>query len=329
MNKIILLAGSLLVVGSVTLYSLKEAPAVVLEKKTITIGILSSQANASYEGMIQQVKETVGRAAEGYTLVYLQEQNLTNETFDAAAKKYVEQKVDIIFANSTPAVVSAKKYTTSTPIIFGSTGDPVGSKVVASMDSSGNNTTGVTSLAVDLTPRRLEILVNTFPDIRRVYFIYEPGAVTSEASKLKAESKAKELGVTLVLKEVRTAVDVKVIAEGLRKKEADAIIMAASAMVWGQVSFLAEAQNREKIPLIGTDRTMIQSGTILTYGPDYTVMGTQVGEIIAAVIRGTKPTDIPIQSAKKIEFILNTKVMDAVGLQATDEAISAADLLIR
>jgi len=328
MNKIIVIVGGSLVVVSLFSYFFITTLTPIPEKQKITIGILSSQTNSSYEIMLAKVKEGLIPLSDRYDIVYVQEPDLKKETFGDAAKKYVDQKVDIILANSTTAVVPAMSHTTMIPIIFGSIGDPVGSNIAASMDSSGNNTTGVTSLAVDLTPRRLEILLKTFPNVKKVYFIHEPGAITSDAARIKTEARAKELGIRLIEKEALTASDVAKVASELKRNEADAIIMSASSLIWGQLPYLVEAQKREKIPLVGTDKSMIDGGAAFSYGPDYTVMGEQVGEIISMVIRGTKPADIPIQSAKKIEFILNNKVMQDVGLKPDTAAVVSADLIV-
>ncbi len=328
MNKIIIFVGTLIVAASIFSYFLITKSEVVETKQVITIGVLSSQANESYEIMLARAKEKLALLSDKYEIIYIQEPDLKKETFDAAAKKYVDLPVDIILANSTTAVVPAMSHTATIPIVYGSVGDPVGSKLAASMDSSGNNTTGVTSLAKDLTARRLEILVKTFPDTKKVYFIHEPGAITSDAAKLKIEPLAVELGIELVVKEAVTASDVEKVAKELKRSEADGIIMSASSLIWGQLPFLVEAQNREKIPLVGTDRSMIDGGAVFSYGPDYVVMGEQVGDIITMIIRGTKPADIPIQAAKKIEFILNSKVASDIGLKPTQEALNSADIII-
>jgi putative ABC transport system substrate-binding protein len=330
MNKIIILAGGVLAVAGLLFYFSTLTPkAATLQKQHVTIGVLSSQSNASYEVMLATVKEKLALLSDRYTITYIQEPDLKKETFGAAAQKYVNQRVDIILANSTTAVLPAMSHTATIPIVYGSIGDPVGSKIAASMDSSGNNTTGVTSLAVDLTPRRLEILLKTFPHTKKVYFIHEPGAITSDAAKAKTEARAKELGVTLVEKGVFTATDVANVARELKKSEADAILMSASSLIWAQLPYLVEAQRREKIPLVGTDKSMIAGGAAFSYGPDYVAMGEQVGEIVALVIKGLKPADIPIQVAKKIEFILNSQVLEEVGLTPTPEAYESADLIIQ
>ncbi len=330
MTKIIVIVGGLLIIAGLGFYFLVLTPNTpVIQKQTVTIGVLSSQSNASYEIMLAKVKEKLSLLSDRYDIVYIQEPNLKKETFNAAAKKYVDQRVDIILANSTTAVLPAMSHTTTIPIVYGSIGDPVGSKIAASMDSSGNNATGVTSLAVDLTPRRLEILVKTFPATKKVYFLHEPGAVTSDAAKLKTEARAKELGITLIEKEAVTATDVAKIAKELKRSEADAILMSASSLIWAQLPHLVEAQKREKIPLVGTDKSMIEGGAAFSYGPDYITMGEQVGDIITLIIKGLKPADIPIQVAKKIEFILNDKIIEEVGLTPTAEAYAGADLIVK
>lgn len=310
------------------MFRLKTEETSSFTRQQIRIGVLSSQANTSYEIMLTEAKKRLETLSDRYEIVYLQEPNLRKETFDQAAAKYVQEEVDVIFANSTTAVLPAMKHTSNIPIVFGSTGDPVGAKIAASMDSSGNNTTGVTSLAVDLTARRLEVLKKVFPEIKKVYFIHEPGAVTSDSSKAKIEAKAKELGVTLIEKEALTAGEVKAVADTLSKKEADAIIMAASSLIWGQLPVLIEVQAREKIPVVGTDKSMIEGGAAFAYGPDYVTMGQQVGDIISLIVRGTKPSDIPIQLPQKIEFIMNMNIMRSLGLVPTQESIASADLVI-
>lgn len=303
-----------------------EEVASVPVKKTITIGIISSQANSSYETMIQSMKEEL--KAVDYDIVYVQNPNITNDTFTKTAEDYVGQNVDIILANSSNAIKAALAATSSIPLVFGSVGDPVNVGIAASMDSSGNNTTGVSSFAVDLTPRRLQVLTETFPEIKKVYFFHEPGFTSSDLARGKTIEKAKELGVVLIEKPIKNPEEVKEVALTLKSSEAQGILLSASSMIWGQVAALVKVQDSQKIPIAGIDKTMISSGVAFSYGPDYAVMGKQVAELISEIIKGVKPADLPIQKPKKVEFIINNKVLKANGLKADPAAFQSADLIV-
>jgi len=304
-----------------------SAPVVVAPKPTITIGLVSAKTNTSYEVMLKSMKQVLVRS-DNYRFRYIQDDNQTNATYAAIVKHYLDAHVDLLVANSTTAIKASLAATKTIPVIFGSVGDPVAVGLVASLDSSENNSTGVTSLAVDLTPRRLEVLKHAYPATRRVYFIYEPGDPSSDLSRIKAREKARELGLTLVEKPATSADQVVQLAGGLRASEADGIVMSASAMIWGQVKALVDAQNREKIPLIGIDRTMAEAGSVVSYGPDYTIVGQQVAATLLRVLKGTKPQEIPIQKPNKIEFVINNAVLKNVTAPIDKTTQGTADATI-
>lgn len=294
--------------------------------KTPKIGILSLKTNAAHQALLDAAKQELSTL--GYQAKYLQPEVTDNSAFVAAAQTLATEKVDLILANSTPAVKAAYHYETSIPIIFAEVGDPVGNGLAQSLDSSGRNATGVSSLSVDLTVKRLDLLQTAVPSAKYVYFIYQPDETASENSRSKAREQAQKLGLTLVEKPVTVSADLKKTAASLSAKEADAITLAASAMVWGGVDQFIEAQNREKIPFVGVEASMAEKGAVIAYGPDYAVMGKQVAHLIDQVIKGVKPQYIPIQRPEKVKLIVNQKAAQNIGLPLPPAVVSKADTVL-
>jgi putative ABC transport system substrate-binding protein len=297
------------------------------EEKTIIIGIISLKKNESHESSIASMKKAL--ISKGYNNIrYLQDNVTEISEYDKIAKKYVDMNVDVIVTNSTPAVKAAMKATSSIPIVFGGVGDPVLNGVVPNMESSEKNVTGISSLSVELTRRRLSLYKQINPKITKVYIIHQPGEIASDNGLKNAREEAKELKITLIEKAATISADLSTISSELKASEAQAIAMSSSSLVWGGFDLLIEAQNRERIPLIGTESTMAKKGPVLTYGPSYIEMGRQIGDLVAQVLSGTKPQYIPIQRPEKLELIISKKAADNIGLTIPSDILKQADAII-
>jgi putative tryptophan/tyrosine transport system substrate-binding protein len=297
-----------------------------IKHKDLKIGILSQKNNKTYESSISKMKEKL-QSLE-YEITYLQDDITENTQFTSAAKKLVEEKVDVIVTNSTPATKAAMGATSTIPIVFGSVGDPVENGVVKSLDSSGNNVTGISSLNTELAAKRLNLLMEVFPNYKTVYLIHQEGEIASDNSRLKIEAAAKQLNVNLLEKSGTNSAELKVIASELKAKDAQAILMSSSGMVWTNVPTLIEVQNREKIPLIGVDSSMAEQGTVISYGPDYMVIGDQLGSLVDQVLKGVNPQYLPIQRPNKIQLIINKKAARSIGLTIPESILSKANKII-
>ncbi len=333
-RKKIIVSGLFLIILSVLAIawyylSYKNKPQQVLEQppKPLTIAILSLKSSKTYETLIASFKQSL--AKKGYNPVYLQDDLIEPGSFVQAAKKYAGEGVDLIIANSTPAAKAALLATTTIPVVFGSIGDPVLNGIVENLDSSGTNATGVTSLSVELTATRLGLLKELKPQIKKVYFIYQPGETASENSRNITLAEARKLNITLVTKTATMSADVATISARIRSSEADAILMSASGMIWAGVDSLIAAQNREKIPLIGVDSTMAERGAVISFGPNYEAVGKQVAELTDLILKGTKPQYLPIQRPNKVEYIINQKTASEIGLTVDPALLSKADNILR
>jgi len=298
------------------------------QKKPVTIGVLSLKTNKSYESSIAAMKERLTQ--KGYADInYIQEEVTESSQFEAIAKKYADMDVDLIVTNSTPAVKAAMQATRTIPIVFGSVGDPVLNGVVPNMESSGRNVTGVSSLAVELTRKRMDQLKLLIPNLSKLYIFHQPGEVSSDNGYKLAGEEAAILKIAMIEKPASLSAEVQALALGLKGSEGQAILMSSSALVWGSVNSLIEAQNRERIPVIGTDMTMAVKGAVITYGPRYEELGRQVGDIVTQVLSGTKPQYIPIQRPERIELVINKKAADAIGLLIPESLLQNADEVLR
>ncbi len=297
------------------------------EKKTVRIGLLSQKTNKTYETSLDSMRAELTKF--GYNPQYIQDEIKDSADYLRVARRYVDEKVDVIVTNSTPATQAALKATTTIPIVFGSVGDPVLNGVVQSLDSSGNNATGVSSLSVDLTPKRLGLLKEAKPSIKKVYFIHQPGETSSDNSRTKVVKEASELNITLVEKPATDAAEVVKIASNIKAAEGEAMLMAASAMIWSKTGELIEAQNRERILAIGSDRSMVERGLLFSYGPNYKIMGQQLAQLVDQVLKGAKPQYLAIQRPRKIELLVNKKVADNLGIIIPESILSKADDILR
>lgn len=295
-------------------------------QKKVKIGILSPKNNKRYDIIISTMKAELPNY--GYAPEYIQEDASDSSKFQSIAQDYVDMNVDVIVTNATSATKAVQKATSSIPIVFGSVGDPVANGIVSSLDSSGSNITGITSLSVELTPKRLDLLKSIKPNLSSVYFVDEPTDISSINAFKAATVEAQNLGINLIEKGATTSADVDKISSQIKASEAGAIIGYGTNLVVPGVAKLIAAQNRERIPFTSTDRSIAEAGGIFSYAPEYVGLGKQLASLVNQVLKGTKPQFIPVQRPDKLELVINKSAAAGIGLTIPDAVLSKADIII-
>jgi putative ABC transport system substrate-binding protein len=245
---------------------------------------------------------------------------------DAAAQELLKAEVDLIFTSDYAPTVAARKATRSIPIVFTLVGDPVAVQLVDSLAAPGGNVTGISSLNTELAPKRVELLKHLDPGVRRIWFIYDSTGATDLAVIAKLELAAQQLRVELVSRGVDDAASLSRALKEL--KRGDALFAPAS----NTLDIPVEVLNRAlalRVPAVFPSSFWITHGALISYGPDFRAQGVQAARLVAKILRGARPQDVPVESAEKIDLALNLKTVRQLGLTLPRTMLFRADIVLR
>jgi len=244
------------------------------------------------------------------------------------AAALVATKPDVLVTVATSHTTVAKRATATVPIVFAWVGDPVRSGLIAGYASSGNNLTGVTSYAGPLAGKRLELLKDASPRIRRVLTLVATNDSISETTFDFARDAAGKLGLELVRRDVSTAEDISRVLHAIPSSSIDAIYHVPSGLVGAHIDRLIARSKADRIPLIVHDDEWVNRGALLSYGTEGRSIGVQAAKIVAKVLAGAKPSDIPTQTPEKVLFSVNVSTAKAIRLTIPRNVLDRVDRFV-
>jgi len=254
------------------------------------------------------------------------------EQFDrlpALAQELVRLRVTVIFAASgTNVTLAAKAATTSIPIVFQSGFDPVGLGVVSSLSRPGGNITGVTTFTNELNPKRLELLRELVPQAGVIGFLGNPSEVAFAGNVSDLQAVARRIGQqTTVLKATNAAEIDRAFASAIEQR-IDALLVFPSAMLRARAQQLAELAVKFRIPACYATREFVTAGGLISYGDDRPESLRQAGLYVGRILKGEKPSDLPVLQPSKFELVINQKAAKAIGLVVPPMLLARADEVI-
>jgi putative ABC transport system substrate-binding protein len=248
---------------------------------------------------------------------------------EAAARNLERDKVDLIYAVSTSVAMVIRGATADIPIVFCVGGDPVALGLVDSFAKPGGRLTGVHFLASDLTAKRLEILKDIVPKLRRVVTFYDPGnPVAREAAGLGREE-AQRLRVDFVERHVGSVEELQAGLQALKPKEVDAFLLVADAMVFSQAQLIIDTERSKKLPTMFWEESSVVDGGLVSYGVSYHEAGRLSAKYVRRILTGTRPQDLPVETVRKIDLVFNLRTAREIGLTIPANVLARADKVIK
>ena len=250
-----------------------------------------------------------------------------SERFTEIAAEFVRLKVDVIVTQGTPQTLATKKATATIPIVSVVMGDPVGNDLVASLARPGGNVTGFSIQTPDIAGKRLEVLREVVPGLRRVAFMgnIDNPIVPQELREVQVAAGA--LGIEVTTLEIRRAEDIMPSFEAL-KNRAEALYLASEGLVDAnrlRVNILALGA---RLPTMWSTRELVEAGGLLAYGPSFPDLYRRAGDLVDKILRGEKPGDIPVEQPTKFDLVVNLIVAKALGLEVPATLLARADEVI-
>ena len=249
------------------------------------------------------------------------------ERFAEVADEFVRLKVDVIVTSGTPAVLASKQATSVIPIIFATAGDPVGNNLVASLAQPGGNVTGLSLQMGDLAGKRLELLREVVPGLRRVAIMANVGNPFSVLELGEVQAAAGTLGLELVTLEIRHAQDIVPAFEAL-KGRSEALYVCTDGLINTnriRINILAVGA---RLPTMHGSRDYVEAGGLMSYGVNFPDMFRRAAGYVDKILRGTKPGDIPVEQPTKFDLIINLTTAKALGLAIPETFLLRADEVI-
>ena len=245
----------------------------------------------------------------------------------AAARELVEHGVDLIFAHNDNTAKAAQQATSRIPIVVAG-GDPLGAGLIQSLARPGGNLTGVTDLALELGPKRLQVFQELIPELKRVLFSYDADNAASVREAQGYRDAAHRLGIVLVERAVQTQEEAQAAVAQIQQGEVDGFLVPRS-LALNIPGFLVEAAAQRAMPVMCDGAFWVERGCLASYGPDFYDSGRQAARLVDKILKGTPPAEIPVEVNAKIEFVINLKTAHDLGLTIAPEVLFQANRLIR
>jgi putative ABC transport system substrate-binding protein len=237
-------------------------------------------------------------------------------------------KVDVIVLGGTAAVRAAQSATQNIPIVMGAAADPLGLGLVTGLAHPGGNTTGFSILSTELTVKRLELLKEVMPQATRIAILQKPGNPAHTMFIKEIEPTAGLLGLSYRTFEVGGSEDFESSFALMRVWRADAIFVLDDPTFIASRAAMAEAAARHRLPLICGFREMTEAGCLFSYSASLKDMWYRSAAFVDKILKGAKPSDLPVQQGTKFEFVVNLKTARAIGLDVSPILLARADEVI-
>jgi putative ABC transport system substrate-binding protein len=246
-----------------------------------------------------------------------------------AAREFERGKVPLLYAFPTSVVTAAKRATTQIPIVFIVGTDPVTRGLVESFPKPGGRLTGVHYWTTDLVPKRLEVLKDILPKLRRVVTFYNPKSpIPQQAAKLAREA-GRRLGVKVVERHVASVEELHAGLRSIRAGEADAYFHVPNVIGTSQAQFIIDTAKAKRLPTMFDRNDLVAQGALASYGVNYREVGRMSAKYVQRVLAGTNPKDLPVESAHRISLAVNLRTAKALGLKIPNSILDRADEVIQ
>jgi len=250
-----------------------------------------------------------------------------NERFAEIADELVRLKVDVIVTHNTPGPLAAKKATSVIPIVFATAGDPVGTGIVASLARPGGNITGLSGQAPDAVERRLELLREVVPGLRRLAVVSDVDSPLTVLETSEVQKAARRLAIEVAAFGIRRDQDIAGAFEAFRDR-AEALYVTANPISFTNRIRINTFALAARLPTMYVVREYVEAGGLMSYGPNWPSMWRRAADLVDKILRGAKPADIPVEQPTRFDLVLNLTTAKALGLKIPDKLLALANEVI-
>ena len=247
-----------------------------------------------------------------------------------SAKELVDLQPDVILGNSTPGTAALMRATQTIPVVFAIVSDPVGSGFVASLHQPGRNITGFSQVQASMTSKWLELLKEITPGLKRVSMIFNPDTAPYIGSFYlpSLETAAQSLGVTVELAPVHSDAEIETVITALGREPGGGLLAMPDNFIDAHRASIVALAARNNVPAVYQTPSSARDGGLLSYGADFRDIFRRAARYVDSILRGAKPSDLPVQMPTKYVMVVNLKTAKALGLTVPQSLLLAADEVI-
>jgi len=302
-------------------------------KKVPRIGFLNASSPSSVADRLDAFRQGLRELGylEGKDIVveYRHAEGKQDRLNDLAGE-LVRLRVEVIVAGGTASAQAAKRMTKTIPIVMTNVSDPVSLGFAVSLARPGGNITGLSTLAPELSGKRLELLKEILPKLARVTVVGDSTNPANAQALREAELAAETLGVQLqYYLEVRDAPDVETAFRVATKAHSDAVLALTSAVLFSQRTQVAALAVKNRLPAVYGQPEYVEAGGLMSYGTSIADLYRRAATYVDKILKGTKPADIPVEQPTKFEFVINLKTAKQIGLTIPPNVLARADKVIK
>lgn len=251
-----------------------------------------------------------------------------NERLPALAAELVALKPDIIVTPTTPPTIAAMKATSSIPIVFLGSGDPVGSGLVASLARPGGNVTGISTNSPQISGKQLEMLREMSPTAIRLAYLADLSNTVSVTVFRRLEEHARAINVSIRLLDGRQRIELERSFETIKRERLQGFIVSTTAVLMEHRDQIVQFAARERLPVVYGQREYVEAGGLLSYSVDLEFAFLRSADYVHRILNGAKPADLPVEQSSNIRMVLNLKTARALGIAIPPSMRLRADEVI-
>src|SRR4051812_7680022 len=295
--------------------------------KLPTIGYLASEGQRAWAAaFVQRLRELGWIEGRTVAIEYRWGEG-RSEHFAEVAAEFVRLKVDVILAAGTEATLAAKHATSAIPIVFPVAGDPVGTGMVASLARPGSNVTGLSNLSSDLGAKRLALLREAIPALRRLAILANAGYSGGVTEMAEIGSAARTLGIEVIPLAIQRKEDIAPAIEAL-KDRAEALYVVGDPLANAQRLRINTFALVGRLPTIHVQREYAEAAGLMSYGPNFPDLNRRAADYVDKILRGAKPADLPVEQPTKFDLVVNLTTAKALGLVIPPKLLFTANEVI-
>jgi putative ABC transport system substrate-binding protein len=297
--------------------------------KLPTIGFLGPSTAASWQPFVAAFVQRLAELGwiEGRTVAIEQRwAEGRNDRYTEIAAELVRLKVDVIVTSGS-ATAETRQATSTIPIVFAVAADPLGAGLVASLARPGGNVTGLSLQSNDLAAKRLEILRDVIPGLRRLAVLANVGYAAAALEMRDVQATARALGIEVDALEIRQAEDIAPAFAALGP-ETQALYVCIDSLVNANIRRINAAATKRRLPTILSAREYAEADGLISYGPSYLNLFRRAADYVDKILRGARPGDLPVEQPTKFELVLNLKTAKAIGIELPPNLLATADEVI-
>src|SRR5215831_19060533 len=296
------------------------------------IGFLGVSSSSAYSGYIDAFRKSLRDLGyvEGQNIAieYLYGDGKSDRLADLSAD-LIRRKVDVILVSGSLAISALKNATKTIPIVMTSVEDPVAQGFVGSLAKPGGNITGLTNLAPELSGKRLELVKETLPKIDRVAVLWDPNGPGPAVAFKETQAVAPSMNLQLQSLQVRSPNDFEGAFKTATAERSGALIVLQSFLINAYRQRIVDLARTHRLPGMYTQIDYVTLGGLMSYAPSYTDIYRRAAIYVDKILKGAKPSDLPVEQPTKFEFIINLKAAKQIGLTIPPNVLTRADKVIR